>query len=112
MKTDPGNDEEKLSKLLKESRTDVPLPPHFQESVWRRIERTESSARLSGWAAIARWINNALPRPTLAASYMAILLVIGLSAGWVDARHTIARVKGELGNRYVQLLDPYQTPRH
>jgi hypothetical protein len=111
MKTDPGNDEEKLSKLLKEWRTDVPLPLGFQECVWRRIERPELSARLFGWSVIAHWINNALPRPALTASYMAILLAVGLSAGWVDARHTIARVKDELGNRYVQLLDPYQTPR-
>lgn len=111
MKTNAGNDEEQLSKLLKEWRADVSLPPRFQEAVWQRIDRDRSSARLSGWAAIAHWINNALPRPALAAAYMAILLALGLTAGWAEARQTTAHVKDELGNRYVQALDPYQTPR-
>ena len=111
MKTDPGNDEEKLSKLLKEWRTDVSFPPRLQEGVWRRIERAQTSTRLSGWSAIARWVSNVLPRPVLAASYIAVLLATGLTAGWAEARQTTARVKGELGDRYIQSLDPYQTPR-
>ena len=111
MKIEPGNDEEKLSKLLKEWRTDVSLSPRFQEGVWRRLERAESRTNLSGWAAMIRWIGNILPRPALAASYIAVLLAVGLTAGWAEARQTTARVKGELGDRYVQSLDPYQTPR-
>jgi hypothetical protein len=52
-----------------------------------------------------------LPRPALAASYVAILLAIGVTAGWTQARHETARVKGELGQRYIRVLDPYQAPR-
>lgn len=111
MKTDPRNDEEKLSKLLKEWRTDTSPPPRFQETVWRRIERAELQTRSSGWAALARWIGLVLPRPALAASYIAVVLTIGLTAGWAEAHQTKARIMGELGDRYVQSLDPYQTPR-
>lgn len=111
MKTEPGNDEQKLSKLLKEWRSDISLPPRFQEGVWHRLERSESKTNSSGWAAFAHWIGNVLPRPALAVSYIAVFLAIGLTAGWAEARQTTARVKGELGDRYVQSLDPYQTPR-
>ena len=52
-----------------------------------------------------------LPRPALAASYVAILLAIGVTAGWAQAHHETSRVKNELGERYVRMLDPSQTPR-
>lgn len=111
MKTDPGNHDEGLSRLLKEWRTDASIPPHFQESVWRRIERDQSSKRFSAWAVVVHWIGNVLPRPALAVSYVAILLTIGLTAGWAQARQETARVKGQLGERYIQVLDPYAAPR-
>ena len=111
MQTDPGNNDEKLSGLLQEWRTEVSLPPRFQEGVWQRIERAETPTKLSGWPAIVRWIGQVLPRPALAASYIVILFTFGLTAGWAEARHTTSHVKNELGDRYVQSLDPYQTPR-
>jgi hypothetical protein len=52
-----------------------------------------------------------LPRPALAASYVALLLAVGVSAGWAQARQETARVRDELGQRYVRVLDPYQAPR-
>jgi hypothetical protein len=108
---EPGNNDEALGKLLKEWRTDAPLPLHFQEAVWRRIERAQAPAAASVWDTIADWIGTVLPRPALAASYVAILLAIGVTAGWTQARQETARVKGELGERYIRVLDPYQTPR-
>ena len=111
MKTDPGNHDEELSKLLKEWRSETSVPPRFQECVWQRIERTQPSTTHSAWAVVAHWIGTVLPRPALSASYTAILLVIGTTAGWVQARHETSRVKGQLGERYVQVLDPYQAPR-
>jgi len=111
MKTNqPDNHDAALRKVLKEWRTDAALQPRFQESVWQSIERTQV-ATPSGWEAIARWIGIILPRPALAASYVALLLVIGGTAGWTQAHQTNARVKSELGARYVHALDPYQTPR-
>jgi len=112
MKTNSSNDEEKLSRLLKEWRTDVSVPPRFQESVWQRVERAQSSVKSSVWTAIAHWIGHVLPRPALAVSYIAVVLTIGLTVGWAQARQTTSRVKSDLGERYVQSLDPYLMPRH
>src|SRR5439155_9722244 len=115
MKTnEPGNHDEALRKVLKEWRTDAALPPGFQEAVWQRIERAEgvqTPAASSFWAFVAHWIGTVLPRPALATAYVAVLLAVGVTAGWAQARQNTARVKGELGERYVRVLDPYQTPR-
>ena len=112
MKTDqPGNEEQALRKVLQQWRAEASLPPGFQEHVWRRIERTQAPAAPPVWAAISRWIEMLLPRPALTASYVAGLLTIGVTAGWAQAHETSARVKNELGQRYVRVLDPYQAPR-
>lgn len=111
MQTDLDNHDEALRKLLKESRREVPLPPRFQENVWKRIERAQVPVAPSVWAGIGHWIGTVLPRPALATSYVAVLLTIGVTAGWAQARQETARVKGELGERYVRVLDPYQAPR-
>ena len=112
MKTsEPGDQSEPLRKLLKEWRTDAPLPPRFQETVWQQIERTQAPSAPSVWAVIAHWVGTMLPRPVLAASYVAVLLSIGVTAGWAQARQETARVHDELGQRYVRALDPYQAPR-
>jgi len=116
MKTnEPGNQYEALRKVLKEWRTDAPLPPRFQETVWRRIENAESSsasASPSAWTVVAHWIGTVLPRPALATAYVAVLLAIGVTAGWAQARQETARVRSDLGDRYVRVLDPYQAPRN
>ena len=109
--TDPGDHDEALRKVLKEWRSEAPLPPRFQEQVWQRIESAQTRTASSVWAVLAHWIGAVLPRPALAASYLAILLTIGVTAGWAQARQETARVKDELGQRYVRVLDPYQAPR-
>jgi hypothetical protein len=106
-----GHHDEALHKLLQEWRTEAPLPPRFQEGVWRRIERTQAPAAPSVWVVIADWIATVLPRPALAVSYVAILLTIAATTAWTQARQETARVKGELGERYIRTLDPYQAPR-
>lgn len=112
MKTNkPDNHEDALREVLKEWRTDAALSPRFQESVWQSIERAQASAAPSMWDAVARWIGTMLPRPALAVSYIALLLVIGGTAGWTQAHQTNARVKSELGERYVHELNPYQATR-
>ena len=112
MKTnEQGNHDEALRKVLKEWRTDASLPPRFQEGVWRRIERAQAPAAPSVWATIAHWIGMVLPRPALAASYVAILLAIGVTVGWAQGHQQTARVKDELSQRYVRVLDPYLAPR-
>ena len=112
MKTnEPDNHEDTFRKVLKEWRVDAALPPRFQESVWQSIERAQASAAHSMWDAVARWIGTMLPHPALAVSYVTLLLVIGGTAGWTQAHQTNARVKNELGERYVHELDPYQATR-
>ena len=110
MKT-PGNHDEPLRKVLKEWRSAAPLPPRFQEQVWQRIERAQTQSVHPVWAFIDHWVRAVLPRPALAASYVAVLLTIGVTAGWAQARRETARVKDDLGVRYVRALDPYQAPR-
>ena len=113
MKTnEPRDRDEPLRKLLKEWRSDAALPPRFEEAVWRRIEAESPSAtaETSGWTILTRWISTMLPKPAVAASYFAVVLAIGISAGWSQAREETERVKDELAERYVRVLDPYQTP--
>ena len=112
MKTnEPRIHDEALRKVLKEWRTDASLPPRFQEGVWRRIERAQTPTALSVWAIIAHWIGTVLPRPALAATYLATLLAIGVTVGWAQGHQQTARVKDELSERYVRMLDPYLAPR-
>ena len=106
--------DEQLSKVLREWKLGTSLPPRFQESVWRRIASV-SSARAttpSVRSVLAHWIGTILPRPATATTFVVLLLTVGASAGWAQANQTIARVKGELGERYTRVLDPYLTPRH
>jgi hypothetical protein len=107
----PENQDDALRKLLKEWRAEALLPPHFQEAVWRRIEE-KTPGTVSIWIAVRRWIETALPRPALAVSYVVLLLVVGATAGWTRAQDTNTHVKTQLGERYVQVLDPYRTPRN
>jgi hypothetical protein len=107
-------DDEKLGAILKEWRADAVLPARFQEAVWRRIERAEQGSSPAGpsvLAMIAHWIEKALPRSAFAIPCLAVLLAIGVTAGWARASYETARVSGELSARYVQLVDPYQPSR-
>ena len=101
-----------LSKVLREWRA-VPLPPRFQENVWRRIQRTDAgqTSGVSLWDGIARWIETILPRPVVAVSYASLLMIIGFGAGWSRGMHETARIKQELGQSYIQTLDPNQAGR-
>ena len=113
-RNEPGKHDDALRKLLKEWRTDASLARRFQESVWQRIEHAEQAeapAAPSVWTGIAQWISTMLPRPALAISYVAVLLAVGVTAGWAQARQESARVRDELGLRYVRVLDPYLAPR-
>jgi len=110
-----SNHDEGIGKVLKEWRSDVALPPRFQETVWRRIEQADRATVASApsvWAVVAHWIGTVLPKPALAASYVAVLLAIGVTAGWAQAQQETAQVKSDLADRYVRVLDPYQAPRH
>ncbi len=86
----PNPDDAKLSSLLRESRVALPLPPRFQDNVWRRVADTEAgkTAGSPGWleAAIAFVL-----RPRFALAAVAALVVAGAVIGVHDgsqlARH-------------------------
>lgn len=112
MKTDNSNENDaSLRALLKEWKPEASLPPRFQEQVWRRIESAEATPAPTVTLAqlFGNWLATKLPRPALATAYLGVLLLIGASAGWSQARQETARVTGELSARYAQAVDPYQT---
>lgn len=115
MKTESSNENDvQLRALLKEWKPEAPLPPRFQEQVWRRIERAEAAPvpSVSLATVFANWLTNLLPQPALATAYVTVLMVIGASVGWSQAREVTALVSAELSARYAQAVDPYQTTRH
>lgn len=106
------DDDLALRSLLQEWRMETSLTPDFASIVWRRIERDQSKQNSSIWMWFIQKIDSGLPKPALATSYLALLLAIGLTAGWTQGRQTSERIKSELGDRYLRVLNPYQPPRH
>ncbi len=102
--------DEGLSKVLGEWRVSASLAPRFQEQVWNRIECTET--RESLLQLILRRVSAAMARPSLAVSYIAILLFLGLAAGYWQAQAANAHAEQMLSSRYVQLMNPYQSSHH
>ena len=84
------------------------LPPRFGEQVWRRIERIGSQAPATLWTQFVAVLGNALAQPPLALSYLMLLLLTGLLAGYLQARVERAQTAETLSSRYVQMMDPYQ----
>jgi len=106
--TEPGEKNEALSKVLRDWKVVTPLPPRFQEQVWQRIARAEASVRPPFWAAFLQGIEWAFSRRALAASYLTLFLLAGLSAGYLGSRQKTAELEDALGRRYVQMVDPFQ----
>jgi hypothetical protein len=109
MKTNNSNENDaSLRALLREWKPRASLPPRFQQRVWQRIEQAETAtAPFVSLATVFRnWIANMLPQPALATAYVTVLIVIGASAGWSQARQQTARISGDLSMRYVQTVDP------
>lgn len=111
MKPNPeAQDKESLDKLMQEWRVDTPLPPRFQEHVWSRIAQADARPVASLWTRLLNLVEVALPRPSVASSYVAILLLVGVLAGSWAAQRQTAQMDAALGSRYIQSMDPYQRP--
>lgn len=107
---DNGPDD--LSKVLREWRADVDLPPGFQASVWRRIDAATAQPPRRAFAEVwIAWFNRFVARPQMAAAYIALLIMIGVTAGWTQGQREVSRVRDQLGQRYIATLDPYQPGR-
>ncbi len=94
-----------LSKVLRQWQVTEPLPPRFQEQVWRRIENAESALPI--WKLLLRRLAAGLSRPAVAASYVSVLLLLGVAGGYWHARETRAEVDQQLSSRYVQMVAAY-----
>ncbi len=108
----PNEDDEKLSKLLRDWQVEVSLPPRFQQQVWRRIERADAHSKVSLLHAFTHWVESTFMRPALAVSYVAALLLVGLASGYVQAQDKSAQAEARWRTAYVQSVDPYQVPRN
>ena len=107
---DTGPDE--LTKVLREWRTDVDLRPGFQASVWRRIDAATAEPPRRTFAEVwIAWFNQLIARPQMAAAYIALLIMIGVTAGWTQGHREVSRVHDQLAQRYIATLDPYQPRR-
>ena len=104
----PGDDEP-LKAALQVWVVDNPLPPRFQDQVWKRIARAEAGSGHGFWTGLARLVEVALPRPRIAVSYLATLVVVGVAAGSLTAQVRSSHVKADLSARYVQSVAPYST---
>lgn len=107
-----NEDDAKLSELLRECKVEVSLPPRFQEQVWRRIARAEAQSKVSLWRALTHWVESTFNRPALAVSYVAVLLFVGLTTGYLQAQDKSAQAEARWRTTYVQTVDPYQVPRN
>jgi len=106
----PMQGDEALSQVLRQWKVHAQMPPRFQEQVWRRIERSEPQAQVPAWVLLWQRVTAALAQPPLAASYVTLLLLAGLLAGYWQVRITRAQAEENMGARYVQLVAPFQNP--
>ena len=83
MKTEnPEPNEEQLRGLLRDSRpAPPPLPPRFQEAVWRRIEKADFSTEPVSSLGWLDWLVERLLRPRFALAGITALLVFSGLAG-------------------------------
>ncbi|MEI7729303.1 MAG: hypothetical protein WCO56_07010 [Verrucomicrobiota bacterium] len=97
-------DGERLGTLLREARPAPPLPPRFQESVWRRIEKSEKRATVSptplAW--LERWVEQLL-LPRFAMAGLTLLLVAGGLTGVVTSD---SAAKQQAQERYLAAVAP------
>ena len=98
--------------MLHEWKVEASLPPRFQEQVWRRIEQAEAPVQVPAWVLLWQRLAASLARPTPAISYVTVLLLAGLLAGYWQARATRAQADQQMGARYVQLVSSFQNPHH
>ena len=110
--TNSSGSDQPFNDVLAEWKVETLLPPRFREQVWRRIETAEARMPESSLAVVLRWIDSAFRRPTLALSYVTVLLFIGLGAGYWQAQDKTAQSESKWQALYVQSVDPYQAPRN
>jgi len=79
-------DDSKLLTLLRQVRPLPPLPPRFQQNVWRRIEGAEAPVKPASWLDTLAGL---ILRPRFALAAAGVLLVAGVSAGTLEGRQLV-----------------------
>lgn len=95
-----------LRAWLRAARPDPPLPPRFQEGVWRRIDNASTTR---GARSVAGWVDRAvasLLRPRLALAGLAVLLLLGTTIGVVQGMDLAQEMAKQ---RYLTAVNPLAT---
>ena len=90
-KEDTNHDDAKLRALLNSARVSPPLPPRFQENVWRRIEAAELSAKSTESVPWLDALVALILRPRFAAAAVAVLMLGGILLGAHNGAQTAQR---------------------
>ena len=95
---------DRLRALLREARPAPPLPPRFQESVWRRLESAAAPATQipSPFAGLEQWVERLL-LPRFAVASLTLLLVVGGLTGVIAGAGT---AKQQAQERYLAAVAP------
>jgi hypothetical protein len=102
-----ADNEKRLSQTLRQWTVTTPLPPRFEQQVWRRIERAQTQPEAGILEFVVGFVQNVLLRPKFAYAYAALLLALGVAAGSLAAHSETNRLSAALGSRYIQSIDPY-----
>jgi len=104
MKTgNPEPNEGPLRDLLRGARPAPPLPPRFQEGVWRRIEKAEATSEATSPVAWLDRLVERLLRPRFALAGITALLLVSGVAGVLSGTET---AKQTAQARYLSAVAP------
>lgn len=95
------SEDPQISALLRQSRVLPDLPPHFPQSVWRRIEDAEAPVKAASWL---DELVALILRPRLAFAAAAVLLLAGVFAGTLEGRQA-ARHEAQMN--YLAAVAPH-----
>ena len=94
-------DDLKLRSLLRETRVTPPLPPRFQENVWRRIEGAEA-----GRAGALTWLDVFVARLLRPRFALAMVVVLVLAGTWLGVRDGSQAARQQAQARYLATVAP------
>jgi hypothetical protein len=106
-----GLSDSELREKLAAWRIEAPLPPDFQQRVWKRIAVREAASVDPPWLT---WLKNRLISaarvsvPRLALATVVVGLLIGTTTGVVEASRWNSATWNRLEAKYVQSIDPFQ----
>ena len=106
----PNDPDRALNRLLRAWKVESSLPPRFDEGVWKKVERADSAGTANLWTVLRIRMAEAFARPSLAVSYVVLLLLLGLAAGYWQGRVGSQRAEEKFSAQYVAAVDPYQRP--